>query len=73
MQKELQILFNSGTEGIPFPEGSKVFKNSEDKFDIHLPEDIFFIVSELDSNGNVNHRRTIEIADVSVTCSCTKG
>jgi len=71
--KRIADIINSGTKGIPFPEGSKVFKNSEDKFEIHLPEDVFFIMSELDSNGNVNHRRTLEISDVSVTCLCTKG
>lgn len=71
--KRIADIVNSGTEGIPFPEGSKVFKNSEDKFEIHLPKDVFFIVSELDANGNINHRRVLEISDVSVTCSCTKG
>ncbi|RTY74578.1 hypothetical protein [Flavobacterium sp. LS1R10] len=71
--KRIADIINSGTEGIPFPEGSKVFKKSEDNFEIRLPKDFYFLISELDSNGNSSHRAIAEISDVSVTCSCTKG
>ncbi|WP_396178242.1 hypothetical protein [Flavobacterium sp.] len=65
-------ILNSGAQGIPFPEGSKVFKISEDEFEIRLPEDVFFLVSVLESNNNKSNI-SLEIADISVTCTCSKG
>ncbi len=71
--KRISEIVNSGNEGIPFPEGSKVMKMADGNFEIHLPNKVFFLVSDVNASGTVDRRAVVEISDVSVTCSCSVG
>ncbi|MCS6820973.1 MAG: hypothetical protein NZ551_03805 [Microscillaceae bacterium] len=59
----------SGQRGIPLPEGSVIMQTSESTYQITLPANYYYVVSD----ANDNNRTQIEPEPVSVTCSCTNG
>lgn len=65
-EQDINKIIESGEIGIPFPEGSQVFKY-DDKYLFKLPQDHYYLVKDKNSG---------EIFDVDmlgVTCSCTSG
>lgn len=58
----------SNDKGIPFPEGSKVFKNDDGVFTIVLPENMYYLIA-----NNTRSRQLSKVAEISVHCDCTQG
>jgi len=55
-------------KGIPFPEGSKVFKKGDGMFNIVLPKNVYYLIAK-----DVKSKEYIKVPEISVHCTCTDG
>lgn len=63
-----EAIASSNNKGIPFPEGSKVFKKADGVFTIVLPENMYYLIE-----GSSNSRGLTKVMEADVYCTCTVG
>ena len=63
-----EAIASSNDKGIPFPEGSKVFKKADGIFTIVLPKNVYYLVA-----NDATSKIYIRIPEIDVNCSCTDG
>lgn len=58
----------SNDKGIPFPEGSKVFKEDDGMFTIVLPENMYYLIA-----NDLHSKQLSKVAEIKVHCTCSVG